>query len=55
MTIITEPASDTRAKRRINPAFRPHGGPLPHRKPTHLRIDPSAKEGQNNTEESGLQ
>lgn len=55
MTIIAERASDTRAKRRIDPAFRHHGGPSPHGKPGDLHIDRNEGEGQNNMEESGLQ
>jgi hypothetical protein len=55
MTIIAERANDTRAKRRIDPAFRPHGGSSPHGKPGNLHIVRNEEEGQNNMEEPGLQ
>lgn len=55
MTIIVEQAQDARAKRRINPSFRPDGGPLPHGKPEALPIDLKNQKDQSNTWESGQQ
>jgi hypothetical protein len=55
MTIIAEQAQDTRAKRRINPSFRPDDGPLPHGKPKAFPVDLKNQKGQRNTWESGQQ
>lgn len=49
MTIIVEQAQDTRASRRINPLFRPDGGPLPHGNPKALPIDLKEQKDQSNT------
>ncbi len=55
MTIIIEPARDTRAEQRINPPVRLHGGPLPHGKPNAFPIDLKNQKDQGNTEQSRLQ
>lgn len=49
MTIIAEQAQDTRPKGRINPSFRPDGGPLPRGNPKALPIDLKKKKDQSNT------
>ncbi len=55
MTIIVEPAQETRAKRRFNPSFRPDGGPLPNGNPEALPIDLKKQKDQSNTWESRQQ
>lgn len=55
MTIIVEQAQETRAKRRINPSFRPDGGPLPHGNPEAFPITMKNKKDQSNTWESRQQ
>ena len=49
MTIIVEQAQETRAKRRINPSFRPDGGPLPHGNPPAFPIVLKKQKDQSNT------
>ena len=55
MTIIAEQAQSTRPKGRINPSFRPDGGPLPHGKPEAFPIVLKNKKDQSNTWESRQQ
>ena len=55
MTIIDEQPQDARAKRRINPLFRPDGGPLPHGNPPAFPIVLKKQKDQSNTWESRQQ